>query len=298
MIEVKQSKTQFLPVRLLTINGDPAVGVPYTDVTASVVLSSNTVITLGVSSSHWVETTQGAFSGLGFYQLQIPETALGITGSFSYAVVGSLTTVPYIGSMRIVLYDEKDLYDNVVNITVSTGSLSLTALSASLRDEILTTRSILSGTSINVSASLRNEILQTRDVVSGSIVNLSSSLRGEILQTRDVLSGSVVTLSSSLRGEVLQNRDILSGSIVNVSASLRAEILTNRTTITSTSSSLGTGIDRLRKVQEGRWKIFPATNKMLFYDPADDTTVILQFDLSGSDGVGTVTNPFERNRVT
>lgn len=91
----------------------------------------------------------------------------------------------------------------------------------------------------------------------------------------------------------------LSSSLILSSGSLRTEIITTRTVLSSSlvavSSALGGGIDRLRLTEEGRWKIDAGSNTMTFYK--ETGAVWRVFALSGSDGLPSVINPFERNPI-
>lgn len=252
---------------MFNVNGDPQIGVVFTDVTASVLLQDSTVVDIGVSSSAWVPVTAGAFNQTGMYALNIHSASISQTGSFSYAVNGGPATVTYIGSIQVVDFDNSDLYTVVLSITQDSGSIA------------------------SLSSSLRNEILGIKDTLSASIVTTSASLATTIETSRVNLSASIVTTSASLWNMIETTRSNLSSSLVNVSSSLRTEII-------SSSSSLGSVLNRLRIVSEGRWKIFDSgldANKQVIYDPVDNTTVFMKFGLSGSDGTPTTTNPFERN---
>lgn len=78
----------------------------------------------------------------------------------------------------------------------------------------------------------------------------------------------------------------------------RTDVFNQATNISSSmvniSSSIGQELLRLRVVSEGRWKIDPGTNKMTFYTLADPLVPFMVLGLTGSDGVPTTTNPYER----
>lgn len=58
----------------------------------------------------------------------------------------------------------------------------------------------------------------------------------------------------------------------------------------------GTGSDNYN-ILAGRWKIDTGANQLVFYDPADDVTVVRTFDLKNSAGTPTSTDIFERDPV-
>lgn len=68
-------------------------------------------------------------------------------------------------------------------------------------------------------------------------------------------------------------------------------------------AAIQTDTTRLRKYQEGRWKIWTtsggsgeAPNQLVLYD-TDNTTVLIKFNLFDISGTATSTSPFERVKV-
>jgi hypothetical protein len=68
-------------------------------------------------------------------------------------------------------------------------------------------------------------------------------------------------------------------------------------------ASIQTDTTRLRRYQEGRWKIWTTSggsgelaNQLVLYD-TDNTTILAKFNLFDSSGTATTTNPFERVKV-
>ena len=129
MFEIKKGKTQFVPVRLFNVNGDGQLAVNYTDVTASLLRSDNSIVNIGVSSSAWFEASSSVFYGLGTYQLQLHSASITNTGSLTYAVHAgpNVPAVPFLGVLKVTEVNESDTFNVAVNM-----SSSLTPLSASV----------------------------------------------------------------------------------------------------------------------------------------------------------------------
>lgn len=67
-------------------------------------------------------------------------------------------------------------------------------------------------------------------------------------------------------------------------------------TITIQDFALQVDVEKIRKIETGRWRIDQVTDRMYFYDD-DDTTVLLEFDLKDINGLPSHINIFERNPV-
>lgn len=164
-MQLKANRAQNVPCRILTVNGDPLVGVVYTDVTASIVREDTTRTDLGLlPSASWATVQGGAYQNQAVYYLTLPASVLAVTGTFTYAVIGPINSIAYFGAFEVVSQQAQDIYD-LVNLSGSNLSASLVASTA-----------LLSGAIINNSASLRNEILGLSSSLDPLIKNVSASL--------------------------------------------------------------------------------------------------------------------------
>lgn len=109
MIEYKQGVNARVPVRLQDGAGVAVTGVASGAVTATIEKSDGTFSTLTLSGANWIETTFGAFSGLGKYDLIIPGSATDTPGVLTYAVT-TAGAAPYLGAVKIVANEEVDTY--------------------------------------------------------------------------------------------------------------------------------------------------------------------------------------------
>lgn len=176
MFELKKGKTQYVPVRMINTNGDGQAAINYTDVSASLLLGGTTIVNIGVSASSWFEASGSVFSSTGVYSLLLHSASLTTTGSFAYAVSAgpNVPAVKYVGVLKIVEVESADLFNRIgvpvaadISADLQNLSSSLILTSGSLRNEILTTRTILSSTMVNVSASLGGASERLRVVSEG-----------------------------------------------------------------------------------------------------------------------------------
>lgn len=115
MLEYKVSTSVKLPLRLTTAAGTGVTGKLNADITCTVRKADGTSSTIASGSRTLTEVTTGAFSGLGYYELQILDTtASSAVGVFTYAVTVS-GAEPYVGLVRIVSHDEGDIFSNTGN---------------------------------------------------------------------------------------------------------------------------------------------------------------------------------------
>ena len=123
-----------------------------------------------------------------------------------------------------------------------------------------------------VRAASSSATLQELDQVYDAVIGMSSSV--------EYVSGSMTYLSQSmieLSGSTEQTYDAvqsMSGSIAQVSGS----------------------VDKIEKIERGKWKIDTTTNRMTFYGE-DSVTIIAQFNLFDENGNPTSVNVFSREPV-
>ena len=119
MIEYKQSVAKRVPVRIFDNAGNPVAGIAFGAVTASVQKADGSTAAVTVTISDWSETTFGAFSGTGSYELILPAGALDTTGQLIYAIStpGNRT---HVGVIKVVANEEVDTYTlaNTISGTV------------------------------------------------------------------------------------------------------------------------------------------------------------------------------------
>ena len=119
MFEIKKGKTQTVPVRMMNVGGDGQASINYTDVTASLLLSNNTIVNLAISASAWYEASGSIFGGMGVYTLQLHSGSVSTTGSFVYAVSAgpNVPAVKYLGALKCVEVETADTFNIVVGIS-------------------------------------------------------------------------------------------------------------------------------------------------------------------------------------
>ena len=134
-------------------------------------------------------------------------------------------------------------------------------------------------------------------------VNFGSGLAGvttvgyRLFSSNGALSGSRVT---SGVGEILAGTGIYSASIY-FSADFKGSILwdtggSSPVYATEEYNPQPEEISFIKSIEGGRWKLDSTEKTMTFYED-DNTTVVAQFGMSGSDGSPSVENVFERNRL-
>lgn len=108
MIEIKAGEVVKLPIRLVSAaSGEPLDGVLYSDVTVRVVYADNSWQEYTPAMSDWIAVDAGIASGSGTYLHQfLPNPVPGI---FLY-IVKSTTSRHFVGSIKIIEYDNDDTY--------------------------------------------------------------------------------------------------------------------------------------------------------------------------------------------
>jgi hypothetical protein len=107
MIEFKKDLTIRLPVRLVTVTGDPVVNVDSSQVTVTVEKADGTLVDFFPTSAQWVQITQGAFNATGKYTLILPASYCDQQGILTYCVAVS-SARPYFGAIKLVANEESD----------------------------------------------------------------------------------------------------------------------------------------------------------------------------------------------
>lgn len=114
-MEIKQSTSQKVLVRLLDASGTPITGITYSGATAVIGKADATETTLTLSSSaDWQEADKG-LTGKGIYWLTLPTSATDVTGDLVYCVSAS-GAVDFVRAVTVVANLESDTYTKVVDV--------------------------------------------------------------------------------------------------------------------------------------------------------------------------------------
>jgi len=137
-------------------------------------------------------------------------------------------------------------------------------------------------------------IISPDDLVNTSAaINESSQKLG--LYFFDVSSSFFVTNGLGIYGVVIEvDTTSVGGSGIPI---IKSAIFRPVRVSSGDFDSLQTDVTFIKDVEGGRWKIDSGLSQMIFYKE-DGTTEIARFNLLDSAGTSTVTNPFERVRVS
>lgn len=126
MIEYRASSGARLPVRLLAIDGTPVTGMDDSDIEVSLMKSDGTTVA-DAAIGGFTEITAGAFSGTGFYTLELDGDYVNLQGVFVYAV-SCLGAVTYIGVVKVVTWEETDTVSRLGSPAGGSVAVALAAI--------------------------------------------------------------------------------------------------------------------------------------------------------------------------
>jgi len=231
-------------------------------------------------------------------------TAIGLLNDLSVAdVQTAMTNQGYTGA-RAILLDNLDMAISALNdlsqadVQAAMTSQGYTTVRAALLDNLDDAISNVITAIATAESNIRGGP-DTLDALSDQLDGVQADLDDPNQYKADVSALALETTALAIRAKTdnLPPDPTSETNATTNKTDIIAEVDANETKIDAIQTDLtatATDITLIKKIETGRWKVDDVTNTMTFYDPVDDVTPILVFDLKDLAGLPSAVNIFER----
>lgn len=107
MVEFKYNQIIRIPVKMVTVVGDPVANIDSAQVLITVEKANGTLVDFFPNGTQWIQIIQGAFNAEGKYTVLLPASYCDVAGLLTYAVkVTSAKT--YFGAVKLIANEEAE----------------------------------------------------------------------------------------------------------------------------------------------------------------------------------------------
>ena len=276
MYEAIQSASARVPVVLETTAGTAVTGITGAQITVAVSKSDGTATTVVPTS--FTEVTTGAFSGSGFYWMQLPGSAFSLVGPLVYVVLSNTAAFKtYRGAIKVTTGDTTTIYGQ--NVTEAAAIANIQADTDDIQSRLTT-----QNTKIDIIDQNVDDIEAAPAGLDIDLTNIDNKIDSVQVDTNDIQNRLTVIQADT--DDIQVKIAAVQADTDDIQATLAALDFTG----------LEAALEDLIKLQTGKWQIHvtgPDANRMVIYEE-DGVTPLAKFDLFTANGQPTAVNPYIR----